>query len=175
MGKYDKLKGKFPAFEQEPAFQEKVNEAKSAYQALAAPELVRTFSLERQKKKSCEAEIAELNIQLEALSQMLQEHFEAQGLSKFTLASGETCFERTEPYSSITEEAALNLFLKKNKMENLKRLAWQTMNALNKDRLIQGKPPLPGTQVFLKTSIRLRGNSSETSEDVYLIVPFAEK
>lgn len=165
MGKYDKLKSKLPAFQQEPTFQAKVDEAKSRYQALEATELVRTFNSERHKKKSFEEAIASSNIELEALSQLLIQNFEASGLSKLTLESGLSCYQQMEPYSSIQDLQTILAFIKKQKMQNLLTLQWQTMNALNKERLVEGKPPLPGTQVFLKTSIRLRNGSSETSEE----------
>jgi hypothetical protein len=164
MGKYDKLKGKLPAFEQEPSFQQKVDEAKNAFLNCTAIDLVREFNLARQMKKKHEEKIVEANIELEALSQLLVESFEASGLSKITLENGLSCFQQTEPYSSVSDQQALLAFLKKEKMQALLSLAWGTMNALNKERLVAGKPPLPGTAVFLKTSIRLRG-SAEFSED----------
>lgn len=164
MGKYDKLKGKLPAFQQEPSFQQKVDEAKSQYQALDTPELARTFSSERLKKKQCEAAQAMINVELEALSQLLVENFEASGLAKLSLETGETCFTQTEPYSSVSDQAALLAEIKKQKMQSLLTLAWATMNALNKERLISGKPPLPGTTVFLKTSVRLRNVTNKLDD-----------
>jgi hypothetical protein len=163
MGKYDKLKGKLPAFQQEASFQQKVDILKSDRSKLEATALVEMFSLARQKKKSFEAEVSEVNIELEALSQLLVENFEASGLAKLQLATGETCYTQTEPYSSVQDQAALLAEIKKQKMQSMLTLAWGTMNALNKERLVAGKPPLPGTQVFLKTSVRLRGGN-EPSE-----------
>jgi len=164
MGKYDQLKGRLPAFQQEPSFQQKVEDAKKKYLKFEAANLIAAFSLERQNKKNYEEEISKRNIELEALSQLLVENFEASGLAKLSLASGETCYTQTEPYSSVADQAVLLAFVKKQKMQNLLSLAWGTMNALNKERLINGKPPLPGTQVWLKTSVRLRGGSQESEE-----------
>lgn len=164
MGKYDNLKGKLPAFQQEASFQAKVDEAKAKYQTYEAPEMARIFSLARQSKRKLEMEIAEQNIELEALSQMLVEKFEVTGLSKFTLETGETCYQQIEPYSSVQDQALLLVAIKKLKMQKLLSLAWGTMNAINKERLVAGKPPLPGTSVFLKASVRLRG-SKESSEE----------
>jgi hypothetical protein len=165
-GKYDKLKGKLPAFQQEASFQQKVDEAKSQFVALNAPELARMFNLGRQNKKSLESRVSEVNIELEALSQLLTENFEASGLTKLTLATGETCYTQTEPYSSVQDQQSLLTFIKKQKMSNLLTLAWGTLNALNKERLVAGKPPLPGTVVYLKTAVRLRnGNQGNQSEE----------
>jgi phage host-nuclease inhibitor protein Gam len=164
MSKYDSLKGKLPGFQQEASFQQKVDEVKDRYQALEQSDLARTFNLERQKKKNLEAEISELNINLEALSQLLNDQFEATGISKFQLATGETCYQQTEVYSSVTDQGALLEYIKKSKQQALLTLAWGTMNALNKERLMAGKPALPGTQPFLKPSVRLRGGSSLETE-----------
>jgi len=162
MGKYDKLKGKLPAFEQEPSFQQKVEEYKSKCLQLETSELVKMFSSVRQTKKNLEEVISKANIELEALSQLLVENFEASGLTKITLESGLSCFQQTEPYSSVIDQASLLLAVKKEKLQNLLTLSWQTMNALNKERLVAGQPPLPGTAVFLKTSIRLRGGAEQS-------------
>ena len=164
MGKYDSLKGKLPEFEQESSFQQKVSERKAPIQTLDAPNLARMFSLARQTKKKLEAEISIQNIELEALSQLLVENFEASGLANLKLATGELCYPQTEPYSLLKNEEEENLFLKKNKMEKLKKLPWQTRNAINKERLVAGKPPMPGSEVFLKTSMRLRGGTDSESE-----------
>jgi hypothetical protein len=161
MGKYDTLKTKLPKFEQEPTFQAKVDEIKSQYQALDAPELARIYSLERRRKKDFEEQIADLDVGLEAISQLLVDQMEAGGLMKFSLASGECCFQQTEPYSSMQDQQALMTWIKKQRLQSLLTLQWQTMNALNKERLVAGKPPLPGTAVFLKTSIRLRNGTAD--------------
>jgi phage host-nuclease inhibitor protein Gam len=156
MGKYDTLKSKLPKFEQEPTFQRAVDAVKIQYQALDAPELARIYSLERRRKKDFEEQIADLNVGLEALNQLILDRMEAGGLKKFSLASGECCFQQTEPYSSIQDRQALMAWIKKQRMQNLLTLQWQTLNAMNKERLLAGKPEIPGTKAWNKTSIRMR-------------------
>jgi hypothetical protein len=165
MGKYDKLKGKLPTFQQEPTFQQKVDEAKNAYQNRDMTSLVTMYSSVRQKKETLNDQIASLNIELEAISQLLGQHFEDTGLSKLTLEDGTTCYTQTEPYSSVSDQSTLLAFIKEQKMSNLLSLSWGTMNAMNKERLISGKPPLPGTNCFLKTSVRLRGGAQQSEEE----------
>jgi hypothetical protein len=164
MSKYDSLKGKLPGFQQEASFQEKVNAIKDEFSALEKGDLAREFAKARIQKKELEAQISDLNVGLEALSQLLNEHLEAEGMNKFQLVTGETCYQQIEPYSSVADQGALFAFIKKQKMRNLLTLPWGTMNALNKERLTSGKPAMPGTQVFLKTSVRMRGGSSSETE-----------
>jgi hypothetical protein len=165
MGKYDKLKGKLPTFQQDSTFQQKVDEAKNAYQSRDMTSLVTMCSSVRQKKENLNDQIASLNVELEAISQLLGQHFEDAGLSKLTLEDGTTCYTQTEPYSSVSNQSILLAFIKKQKMSNLLSLAWGTMNAMNKERLVSGKPPLPGTQCFLKTFVRLREGAAQTEEE----------
>lgn len=164
MKKYDKLKGKLPAFQLETSFQQKVDEAKSQYQFLEAPELARMFKQEKLNKKNLEEKVSLVNVEIEALSQLLVQNFEENGLQKITLEDGKTCYMQIEPYSSVSDQSILLAEIKKQKMQALLTLAWGTINAINKERLLAGKPPLPGTKVFLKTSIRLPVSLSEGLE-----------
>lgn len=164
MGKYDQLKGKIQPFQQEPEYQAKVDEAKISIQALSTPELARKFAMDRAAKNLYEGSIKTLNIQLEAASQLLCEQLDAEGLQKVQLLTGETCYTQTEPYSSIENRDELIAYLKKKKLTAMLVPQWQTMNAFNKECLLAGKPLLPGTKVFLKTSARLRGGNTQGEE-----------
>lgn len=162
--KYIALKGKLPAFELEPEFQSKINSAKAIYSRLTPAELANELALQRKNKNYHEEQIKNTNVELEALSQLIVEHLEADDLQKIQLASGITVYTQVEPYSSLTSNEELMAYLKKAKLTNLLTLHYQTMNALNKERLINGKPVLPGTRCFLKTSARLRGASAGGDE-----------
>lgn len=164
MGKYTHLRGQLPAFELEPVFQQKVTDAKTAYQALSVADLAREFGMQRKEKDAHEEAIKVINVELEALSQLIVEDLEAGDLQKVQIASGATVYTQVEPYSSVENKEALFAYIKKAKMQALLTLPWQTLNALNKERLIGGKPVLPGSRCFLKTSARLRG-ANQTNGD----------
>lgn len=164
MGKYDALKGKLPAFQQEQTFQTKVDEAKEKYKNLEVEDLAREFKLSKMEKWKHEDFVTLSNIHIEALSQMILASFEEKGLQKMQLISGETCFQETRVGGKTFDEEALNKFLDKNKMKNMRKLPAATRDGMNRERLLAGKPPLPGTECFLKTTIKMSGVGSSEQE-----------
>ena len=160
MGKYDQLKTKLQPFALETEYQQKVDEEKKSHIGLSASDLARAFAMIRSMKRDREEQIKKLNVQLEALSQLLVEHLEADAVQKIQLQTGETCYIQSEPYSGIENRDEAIAWLKKHKLSNMLTIQWQTMNAFNKERLVNGEPPMPGTKVYLKTSARLRGGNN---------------
>ncbi len=162
MGKWTSLKKQLPKFEVEPEYAARVEEKKKEYIGLDTAEMAREFKVVRGAKKAAEETISGLNLELEALSQLLVNDLETQSISKLTLQTGETVFISDEPYSSVADKEALMAWVKKKKMQSLLTLNWQTMNSMVKELLSAGKPIMPGVKVFMKSSARLRnGNSSE--------------
>lgn len=159
MGKWDALKGKLPAFEVEPEYQQKVDEAKLSYVALDAADMARAYKLRREAKRDLEEIISSHNLHLEALSQLLINNLEAESLQKIQLGTGETVFLQSEPYSSVIDKKKLMDYIKKNKMTDCLIVHFKTLGSLNKERLINGQAPLPGTKVFIKTAARIRGGN----------------
>lgn len=166
MGKYSNLKSlKLPKFALDTTFQSKVDESKLSYQSLSTAEMARAFGMFRKEKQQYEDGIKKLNVTLEALSQLLVEQMEADTVQKIQLDTGETCYIQSDPYSNIENRDELIAWLKKHKLASMLTVQWQTMNAVNKERLVNGEAPLPGTKVFLKTAARLRGGNQKEESD----------
>lgn len=164
-GKWNGLKGKLPAFEQEPAWQAKVEEAKSQYVGLDTAELAREFKSQRANKKQREDEVSQINIHLESLSQLLCADLESSQLQKVQLGTGETVYVQVEPYCSVQDRQAVLDWIRKKKLTAMLSVQWQTLNAFVKECLVNGKPAPPGVNVFLKTSARLRGGNGGPSNE----------
>lgn len=163
-GKYSKLKGKLEPFKVDEGWQQRIDAVKGTLVGLGAPDLARRFKILKDEKKSHEAEVEVINTELEALSQLLVEEMEADLLQKIQLTTGETAYIQDEPYSAVEDRDKVVAYFLKHAKAAL-TVVWQTLNAMNKERLIQGQAPLPGTKVFMKSSARLRGGSkSEESE-----------
>jgi hypothetical protein len=165
--KWSKFRDKLPAFENESSFQEKVNEAKEFILAGAdTPEganvnrLARLFSERYAAKKGFEEIIAEHNIQLEALSQLLVERLEESDTQKVELSSGATIYLQDTPYPGIEDETKFYAWLHKEKLDDLLTLNHQTLKGIVSERLQQGKPLPSGTKCYLKTQARVRGAGS---------------
>src|SRR6266446_686493 len=100
MGKYTHLRHELPAFEQSSeasglaAWFAKVDDWKQGFLGTTdaananAAFLAREYAERDAKKKKLEAQISQLNIELEALSQMGVEAMETDGIQKIDLANG---------------------------------------------------------------------------------------
>lgn len=167
-GKYSKLRGKLPAFVEESTYQDKINDEKQLILAGAESaeganvnRLAILFSDAKKIKDQCEEQIAGLNVRIEALSQLLCDALEDQSLEKVTLSSGATGYIQDTPYPVVKDKEAVMAWIKKNKMQSLLGVNYQTLKGITNERLVEGKPLIPGTEVYLKTQFRLRNGNDE--------------
>lgn len=161
-GKYAALRGKLPAFEEETSYQQRVDAFKQeflgTYSGVDANTafLAKEFSARKAMKDGHEETISALNVELEALSQLLVEALEDQNIQKVELASGAICFLQDTPYPVVKDREAVLAWIKQQKMQSLLSIHFQTLKALTNERLVAGKPPIPGTEVYLRTQARIR-------------------
>lgn len=177
MGKYTHFRHKLPAFEQSAdasglsAWFAKVDDYKQAFLGTTEAEhanaafLAREYAERDKRKKELEAEISQLNIELEALSQMGVESMESDGLQKIDLAAGGYVRIDDRPYTSTEDRAKILAWIKKNKMQDLLTMNYQTLSAMNNERLVAGKALIPGTKIFMKTKLTVRGVGKNGDEE----------
>jgi hypothetical protein len=183
MGKYTAFRHKLPAYEQSAeasglaawfakvdAYKQQLVGAENFEHANAAY-LAREYAERDAKKKQLEALISQLNIELEAISQIGVAALEESGTQKIDLAAGGSVSIKDTPYWSITDRAAVVAWLKKNKMSDLLTINYQTLSGLCNERLVkaaaEGKPltGIPGTNPFIKTKLAVRGVSKDSDEE----------
>lgn len=167
MGKWRGIESKLPAFEQNPTYQAKVDAAKEHYRKnnLDLRQMAESMASCQGYKEAQENAISLVNIEIEALSQMLVDEMRAQGLEKLGLANGLTLSVEIQPYSSTENKDQMMNYFRRNKiLRTLLTVNFQTLSALNKDRLAEGKPPIPGTKIFAKVSAKLRRGKESASE-----------
>lgn len=169
MGKYTHLRSKLPAFTEsaeasgQAAWFAKVTEWKMLFLGTSSGEnanaakLASEYAKRDAEKKALEAEISQLNIELEGLSQLAVESFENDGLQKIDLASGGSASLRDTPYTSIEDRSQVLAWIKKNKMQDVLTVPYQTLSGMNNERLVAGKPLIPGTKCFMKTKLSIYG------------------
>jgi hypothetical protein len=168
MGKYTKLRGKLPAFPVDKTWQEKINAFKQKFLGTRSAEnanarmLSLQFATREKKKDDLEAAIKKLNVEIEALSQMIVESLEGEQFQQIDLSSGESISIKDTPYSSVIDRKKLFAWIKETHSADLLSVNTQTLNGLNNDRLLAGQPAVPGTKVFMKT--RAKVSSSKTRE-----------
>jgi hypothetical protein len=169
MGKYTHLRHKLPSYREsvtEPgmtAWYEKVAQWKVKFLAreisgeVDAASLAIDYAERDAKKKQLEAEISQLNIELEALSQLGVDALEDSGANKIDLTAGGYVSISDRLYTSTEDREKLFAWIKQHKLQSLLTLNYQTLSGLNNERIIAGKPLVPGTKVFIKTQLTVRG------------------
>jgi hypothetical protein len=202
MGKYTDVKRNYPAFEEELSYQQLLDEAKQQLLGTLDGEganinhLAAIFASYDEKKKALFAKYGskdktdaeyEINIYRKALSQLLTEALEDQGLSTVKLASGALVYLEDTPIPVVKDKpAAITQLLdsmpelltvsfkglSKRQFQSL--IAWgekqklsaevgihdQTLKATIRDCVLKGRPVPPGTEVFFLTQAKLKNGDS---------------
>lgn len=127
--------------------------------------LAAEYAKRDREKRELELRISELNVELEALSSLGVEAMENDNQQKVDLATGGYVSIKDTPYYSVEDRKKAFAWIKKNKMLDLLTLAYQTMTGMNNERLLAGKPLIPGTRVFMKTKLTVRGVNGNGQED----------
>lgn len=154
MGKWAMLKGVVPPIPPDLDYQRKVDFVKNEkYAGQSKADIGREYLALRAEKEELEARIKELNIGIEATSQLMIHEMEGHGENSFRLDTGETLAIKDEPYCSVEDKDAFNAWVHESGQEGLFSVHYQTLSALTKDRMINGQNPPPGIKVFLKQSI----------------------
>ena len=162
MGKYQKLRGKIPRFEEIPPYQQKIDAWKEEFLGTVDTEhanvayMATAFASYKEQKDKLEEKLSGINLSLAALDQVIRELLEAQTLEKVVLQDGGTLYLQDTPYPSIEDKEKWDKWVTKKKMDNLRTIPWQTMKAIVSELLVNGKPAPDGIKVFLKTQVRVR-------------------
>ena len=179
-GKYAKVIDKLPRMlGAEPQYQQKVEVVKQAMtdehgprpaSAIArdyigaregnGPPLTRDEVEEllyRLGKEGAEALVSEANLRLEAISQMMFDQYEAEGVTTLTV-DGRAVAARLVPYANVGDKEAFRQWCLADKDLALKMaLPWASTNKIAADMLAAGEEPPPGITVFAKQRFTLGG------------------
>lgn len=168
MGKYDKVKKQMTRFQQPTEYQAKVDvEKQRVARAIGTTDkqgLAGILSMHRVRKESLEEQIKDQNVAIEAISQLLLDVLEDEGISSFKLENGNQIVIRDEVYCSVKGGEGRDLFhtwVRANGLDDLFTVNHQTMSALVKERILNEQLPEvervpPGVETFWKASISLR-------------------
>lgn len=160
-GKYAHVISKLPRLlGEEPANRDKVNAVKDAIRAepgfqLHASTLAKMYAEIREEKEAVEVTLSEVNVRLNAVSEMMIEQFEVEGVTTLKSASGRAISVSLQPYTQVVDKEACRLWAIAQGLEQQMTLPWMTLNGLAKKMLLEGEEPPAGTTIFAKTQIRL--------------------
>lgn len=144
------------------AFQEKVGARKrelidqDPLKMRSAASLATEYRRLRDAKDEVEQIESRINLELEAVGQLLIEQYEADDTSSISLATGGSVSTQLEPYAQIVDRDEARVWAVKNGLERSLALPWQTSNAIVKERLLKGEEPPPGIKAYVRTKIVLR-------------------
>jgi hypothetical protein len=162
-GKYAEVVKTLPRLPASDAgFQEKVASRKrelidnDPLKMRSASALASEYRRLRDSKEEVEQVMSRLNLELEAIGQLLIQQYEADGTSSIALATGGSVSTQLEPYAQVTDRDACRQWAIAEGLERQLALPWQTANSLVKDRLLKGEPEPPGMKAFVRTKIVLR-------------------
>lgn len=118
--------------------------------------LAETYKRLRRLRDDLETIRSSLDLRIEATSQMVVDHYEAENIEMLRLASGGSVTVYPEPYTGVEDRDKLREWAVANGYETQLTLPWQTVNSLAKERLLASEEPPPGVKVFLKNKVVLR-------------------
>ena len=127
-----------------------------AFDQLSPQDLAVRFCKLRDEKDRLEAEEKKINLQLEAIQQLMIPKMEQSGMDLFRLTSGDSLSIKDEPYVSIADKSQFIGWIRSSGQEDLLTVHYMTMSAMTKERLQNGQDIPPGLKVFLKQSLTRR-------------------
>ncbi len=139
-------------------YNEKVRVLKSkiiaeATEPLNVATLTRDYIDVRKREAEVEEKLSAIHLEKAALSDLLTEAFEVEAGTSWKTDEGSSVRVQYEPYSSVIDRDALRKWAIEAGLERELQLAWQTMNALTKERLQAGLPPPDGVEATSKPKL----------------------
>lgn len=165
MGKYSSFKDTLTKFTAEPSHQEKVNDTRAKILADLKLDGVdpTMFNLghvlvqARLRKAQLEATLKEENLVIEAMTQVLVDKLESEDYTSLKLTNGVSLSIKDDVYCSVSDKVKFYDWIEETGQQDLLTVNYQTMSALTKTLLIDGKEPPPGVSTTFKQGITVRG------------------
>jgi len=158
MGKYTgALDGLPKALPTDPSFQEKVDTRKRELGELLSPAvLAHEYRVVRRSKDELDDQMKVKNIEVAAIEQLLWDAYEGAGVTSVKLEDGSSVSVQVEPVASVKDHDALRTWAVANGHERSLTMPWQTVNAVAKQRLLDGEPSPDGVDLAVRTKTILR-------------------
>ncbi len=160
-GKYKNVIDKLPRYlGDNPGWQSKVDAVKGVMTAdpefpITSVDLAREYTLLREEKSQLDKQVSDLNLRLEAVTQLMGEQFEKDDMPGIRIG-GYAISTYMEPYAQVVDPEAYRAWvLADDDLRRQMTLSWQTTNSLMKARLLEGESEPPGVTAFAKLRIRL--------------------
>lgn len=105
----------------------------------------------RRAKDKLKAELKVLEIEVEAIKQLLIDQYDAEDMVSLKLGNGDAVRIQSEPYLVVENPPRFREWCVKDGLEKSLQLPWSTANSMVKALLLKGKPEPEGTHSFMLT------------------------
>jgi hypothetical protein len=159
-GKWDSRKGQFPRRAAgDEAFIEKVSLAKATYACYPIAGLADKWVELKKEKEQHEADVSLLNVELEAIAQVLLDQMEAQDLTHVETNTGQKLGVKTDIYPTVVDKQLLEAHIAANPdLEYLYNVHPASLASFVRDLLERGLDAQlpPGISIFFKSTVGVR-------------------
>ena len=155
MGKYDAIVlglEKLPPEIREGGanYQYAVDQEKLNYGDHTPSVLIVQYADLRAQAEEKDREAKALRLRVEAISQLLMEVYEAEGITSMKVQGVGTMRTDFPPYSHVVDKETYRQWCLDNGFGPQMSLPWQTTNSVVKERLLTGQDIPPGVDVYVK-------------------------
>lgn len=167
-GKYDHITPGLPWKQPDDVkYQQRVDDEKPKIREelgeVSAPSLTERYAALREQKDAIEETLSACNLQLEAVTQMIFDQYEADEISSVKRSDGGSVTVGTEPYARVVDPVALwDWGMEQENIARSFTLNWQTLNSLVKELLLKRLPEPPGVEAVSRKKITFRRGKGST-------------
>tara|TARA_R110000824_G_scaffold53800_1_gene148603 strand:+ start:6608 stop:7132 length:525 start_codon:yes stop_codon:yes gene_type:complete len=158
MGKYSSITSSLPPLQpDDQTYQEKVEAVKQEL-TKNPPHVsfLHVYTDKRAARDEAREKLSEANLELEAISQLLVEQFEAEGIESKRLETGESLGIHPEPYPVVNDPEMFRIWCLEQGLGRSMKLPWQSTSSIVKERLLGGEPEPPGITTYVKNKLTFR-------------------
>ncbi len=124
----------------------------------------RGYGETRLVKNILKQHLKDIELTLEAYTQLAIDQFEVEGTTSLKLDDGSTVRVQTTPYAGVVDKEVYRLWCIQNGLERELMLWPSKTAALTKERLLEGLPEPDGVKAYLKSSIYYSGGDGGDDE-----------
>jgi hypothetical protein len=156
MGKYSDLKlDKVPPIKDER--RSRIDDMKASIQEKFRNDSIKLASFYTKTRKEIDeikADQAAKQIVLDAISELVIDAFEFQGVTSLKLDTGESVRMEVIPYPYVEDREKFRLWCIEEGLEKEMVLHFKTMESMVKEKLLEGEPEPPGIKAYLNSRLK---------------------
>lgn len=156
MGKYDEVNKRLEKFvEDDLDRQERIEEVKQTIEDRTSGSLARGWRELRGRKSALKEKLSGVQLALDAHQQLIENAYEEDGITSLKFKEGGGVSLEFAPHATVVDREEFHRWCIEEDLTNSLTLPFQTLNALTKDLLLDGKNVPSGVKAFVRTKFVL--------------------